>query len=411
MTNYNSGILYNSKKNSYNSANFYIIEVTDYGSFQDILSNIIDTIVVTDNSFGNDSISAIAEYNLSDSGNSNDSIIMSISPLVNDLGIGNDNINSTANINVSVDTAIGQDLLSADIRPIVYDNGQGIESLALTVQPIVMNDLGTGNDTIAIVATVELEGDFGSGVDSIIEGKKYSADMYFVVDTEGILQPLGVMVLGDSRKDLLPPTRDMTEEIPGRHGEIDFGTEFKARPLELHVATIEGLSPLEKEELRRKCAMYLNPTTGTKKLVFLDDPDKEYNVKYSGKITPTNQPTWFDFTIPFKMCDPLIYDGNETVLVGSGTLNNTGTCETGVIIEISGPSTNPSITIGSDILAYTGTIPNGQKLIIDTDTMTAKLNGANALANYNGKFPKIKPGQTSVTSGSNVTIKLKSKWL
>ena len=205
MAKYNSGVLYNSKKNSYNSANFYIIEVTDYGNFQDIISNIIDTIVVTDNSFGNDSISAIAEYNINDSGNSNDSVNMSISPLINDSGIS--------------------------------------------------------NDTIAIVATVELTKDFGGGIDSIIECKKYSADMYFVVDTEGILQPLGVMVLGDSRKDLLPPTRDMTEEIPGRHGEIDFGTEFKARPLELHVATIEGLSPLEKEELRRKCAMYLNPTT------------------------------------------------------------------------------------------------------------------------------------------------------
>lgn len=352
MASYNSGVLYNSKKNSYNSADFYIVEVTDSAKFEEIISN-------------------IATLGLLDS------------------GIGIDTLNTGININVH-DNAIGNDAIAFNIA-------------------LLLNDNASGNDAIGIIAHMAIN-DSGSGIDSI-KDKKYSADIYFVVDSESILQPLGIMVLGDSRKDLLPPTRDMTEEIPGRHGEIDFGTEFKARPLELHVATIEGLSPLEKEELRRKIAMYLNPTIGTKKLVFLDDPDKEYNVKYSGKITPNNQPTWFDFTIPFKMCDPLIYDGNETVLVGSGTLNNNGTYETGIIVEIAGHYTNPSITIGSDTLAYTGTIPEGQKLIIDTDLMTAKLNGTNALANYNGKFPKVKPGQTSVTAGSNVTIKLKNKWL
>lgn len=234
---------------------------------------------------------------------------------------------------------------------------------------------------------------------SIGDGKGNTKDVDFYVDENNILQPLQLLVTGDSRHELLPSTRDNTEEIPGRHGEIDFETELKARPLELHVVTPEGLSSAEKKRLARLYASHLDPTKGVKSLVFADEIDKTYLVKYSGKIDPTNYPTWFKFVIPFKMSNPFIIDSFEKTLVGSGKLVNEGTFETGLIIEITGPATNPSLTIGGETLKYTGTIPSGQKLIIDTELETAKIGNNNAMGDYNGNFPLLLPGETIVSVG------------
>jgi predicted phage tail component-like protein len=128
--------------------------------------------------------------------------------------------------------------------------------------------------------------------------------MPFEIDANGILQPLGVTVLRDSRFELLPGTRDYFEEVPGRHGEIDFGAELEARILELH-CLIE-VSPADWPAKRREIASYLNPLLGTQTLTFADEPGKVYHVRYAGKIDVTKYPYAREFTIPFRMCDPFI---------------------------------------------------------------------------------------------------------
>ena len=98
-------------------------------------------------------------------------------------------------------------------------------------------------------------------------------------------------------------------------------------------------------------------------------------------------------------------------LTGNGTITNEGSIETGLVIEIVGAATNPGLTIGNATLKYTGTISEGQKLIIDTERQTAKIGSTNAMANYNGVFPMLKPGDATVTASENVTIKWKDKWI
>lgn len=278
-----------------------------------------------------------------------------------------------------------------------------------TFYMVQISDSGTGQELLLLVASMLLS-ESGLGED-VVSPIKFTKDKYFVVSEEGILSPLGVMVLRDSRHKLIPSTRDNTEEIPGRHGEIDFGSELKPRPMELHVATPEGLSPLQKEQLKRTIAKYLNPVAGTKKLVFLDDIDVQYEVKYAGEIDLTKYTDWMEFTIPFKMSNPLIESTVDNFLVGSGVLTNNGTFETGLIIEISGPVTNPSLIIDDTTLAYTGTVAAGQKLVIDTDAETAKIGSNNAMDGYNGEFPLLQPGSVNVTADSNVTIRWKDKYL
>lgn len=275
-------------------------------------------------------------------------------------------------------------------------------SLVFTID---VSDSAMGTDKLESIAMEFSVSDAGSGSDSV-----NMAGAFFVVDSNNILQPLGVLISRDNRLELLPATRDYTEEIPGRHGEIDFGTELKPRVLELQVNTQEGM-PVDKAKLQRLFAKYLDPTKGAKTLIFANDVEKTYKVKYSGQIDITEYANWFRFVIPFKMSESFIVASFEKSLTGSGALVNDGTADTGLIIEIAGSATNPSVRIGNETLTYTGTIPSDQKLVIDTEKQTAKIGSNNALANFNGVFPLLSPGETSVVTSNNVLIKWRDKWI
>lgn len=327
--------------------------------------------------------------------------------IVADNGQSFDDYDITAHIN-ETDSATGSDsiILVSNIE-LVDQSISATDSVSLTMH-VDLPDNATGNDIVLpIKASVPIQ-DSGTGIDTVgVVGA------FFVIDSNNILQPLGVLVLKDSRLELLPSTRDSTDEIPGMHGEFDFGTEFNSRAFDLHVATDEGYAPLDKALLQRLFAKYLDPTKGAKTLIFSDDIEKTYIVKYSGKIDITQYPSWFEFTLPFKMNNPFIIGSIEKTLTGSGILKNNGTFETSLTIEISGPATNPSLVIGGQTLSYAGVIPSGQTLVINSNgsSGTVKLGGINAISGYNGVFPSLPPGNTNVTAGSNVTIRWKDRWL
>ena len=277
------------------------------------------------------------------------------------------------------------------------DTGHG-EDVLLVNASVPVSEAASGADSATINASVSAS-DTGSGLDFISPAKAY-----FFVTSEGVLNPLGVVVLRDSRQDLLPGTRENTDTVPGRHGEIDFGSEFNFRLLELHVATDGEVSKTEREQLKRTIAKWLNPIIGPQNLIFADDVEKTYRVKYAGRIDLSRMLTnWLEFTIPFKASDPFIVGSFEKAHVGGGTLTNEGTFETPVKIEINGPVVDPSVTVGGEVLSWTGAVGASDKLIIDTEYMTVKFNGVNAIANYNGGFPKLQPGDTTVTAASSGT--------
>lgn len=355
MANYNSGKLYNRLMTNgganYNSGPFMIV-VLDSGSGIDNINSLVASLSINDN------------------------------------GIAQENILLIANIDILDASISSSDMVSITNNVDVFDSAIGTDKVLPISANVSVSDLGIGQEQVGV------------------------AGAFFVVDAKGILQPLGVLISRDSRYELLPATRDNTEEIPGRHGELDFGTEFKPRYIELQVNTRNGLIPLEKSQLQRLFAKYLDPTKGAKTLIFSDDIEKTYRVKYSGQIDIKQFASWFQFVIPFKMHDPIITGSFEKVLIGSRNIDNDGTFETPIIIEIAGSSTNPTVTIGADSFSYTGTIPSGQMLIIDTDKATAKLNGANVLDKITGPLPYyIQPGSVSVTAGDNVTIRWHDRWI
>lgn len=416
MSKYNSFKLYNNKIN-YNSSADVIMPISDSGktSFAVLLESNVD---VQDVGFGIEDVSLVADVALNDVGLAQDSMSVKNVGKYNHRKLyngkwdkGGAGYNSYKPHVVMVeDSGAGVDELDISFDMLEFgDSAKGTEIVSLLPVDLSFSDNAHGIDLIDIMTNVVLS-DSGAGVDELDCIFKFDSSC-LIVTSNGRLEPLGIRVTGDSRREILPAIRENTEEIPGRHGEIDFGSELKARILELSCVTDDGLSATEKAQLERSIAKHLSPLGGVKSLVFNDDLNKTWTVKCAGNIMPDLEATWFRFVIPFKMNDPFIIGTREKTSVGNGILVNEGTYETGLTIEITGPATNPTVTIDGKTLKYTGDIPNEQKLIIDTGKQTAKIGNNNVLDKYNGTFPLLYPGEIVVVADNNVTIKWRDKWI
>lgn len=281
------------------------------------------------------------------------------------------------------------------------DNGADAISVTASVPKL---DMGIGDEKRNVSAMIPEQDDGG-----IIEFVQV-ARLYFYITEDGILNPLGVTILRDSNKDILPSVEDISETIPGRHGDISFDSQIKPRLFDLHVARKCPLK--DRGKIRRELARLLQPATLEEKLLaFAEDPEKMYKVKYVGKIEPVYYMDGLDFTVPLKANDPFVYGSFDNVHPGSGILINSGDYEAPLTIEISGPITNPVVVVGGETLRYTGTLVSTDILTINTAESTVEVNGVNALPDYQGKFPVLQPGETSVTAPVNTLFRWRDRWL
>lgn len=402
MAKYNSGLKYNSK-NTYNSAPI-IIFVYDSGSGSDSVE-ILVAVPIDETGTGTDAALVNALVALIDSSIGQDTVDLQYTAIVSDTGTGADVV-SIPDITIAVDdSGVGTDAVNINAALAVTDAGQGNDTITATGN-ISMTDTGQGDDSVITSATVPIA-DSASGVDITKVAKTY-----YLVDENNILQPLNVKVLRDSLVDLMPEIKVESDTIPGKHGEIYFDSKLGARAIELKVLA-NDFTAEQREALKRTMAQYLNPVGDAKSLVFVDDVEKQYMVKYAGKIDLAQYPTWLQFVIPFKSALSYILGAFEEIKVGSGTIINIGNEDTPLVIEVAGPVTNPSVVVGTYTLAYTGTIDPGSTLIIDVESMTVELDGVNALPDYSGGFPWLPVGSTTVTAASagTTTFRYRGRWL
>jgi phage-related protein len=234
--------------------------------------------------------------------------------------------------------------------------------------------------------------------------------MAFNVDENGILQPLGVTVLRGV--EFITNTVDYGESVPGRDGEYDFGCDLGPKLINIPVA-IET-TPSTWADQEAEIMGYLNPKLGLQSLTFANRPGKVYMVRYVGTLGFQNKGLYHrKFTLPFKVFESYGIASTQSLLEGSGTAVNSGNDVCPIVVEIVGPVTNPSVTVAGKTMTYTGTVTANDKLIIDTEKLTCTFNGVNALANYNGVFPKLAVGDNTVTAasaGTTQTIWL-NRWI
>lgn len=103
-------------------------------------------------------------------------------------------------------------------------------------------------------------------------------------------------------------------------------------------------------------------------------------------------------------------------LGGAATLTNAGDYAAGMLVTLTGPLTDPAVWIGPAGLRYTGTIPTGVSITIDTRTRVVRdANGYGYRRMVSGTWHKLQPGSTQVfTSGTgtgSVTYEWRSAWM
>lgn len=119
-------------------------------------------------------------------------------------------------------------------------------------------------------------------------------------------EQLGMLVMRQSQRPVLPSTRDRTLEIPGRNGAWDFGADMQPRLFSLECA----FSTRDSFELQMRVetlARLLVDNYGKPReveLVFSVHPDWTYYVRYSGSMPIDRVAGLGTFSLPLVAFEP-----------------------------------------------------------------------------------------------------------
>lgn len=250
-------------------------------------------------------------------------------------------------------------------------------------------------------------------------------------------------------RPLLPTKRRSDVVIPGRHGSYDFSDDsYENIVIPVLIQYVD--ETFEDQRIRaRRIAAWLSQTV-FKPLIFTDEPDKYYSAKiYDStalarivELVP-GESTTINFEC-YPLAFSLVADLWSLRVIEPQVIQNGGTEKTFPVITIT-PITlsggmdeavevtgafNPddplvqtltspvAITIGGKTLVYTGTLTEGQSLIINTETYQATKGGTNVLSAISGEWPvmEVGPNEISIADttsecGAVVEVLFRKRWL
>ena len=154
---------------------------------------------------------------------------------------------------------------------------------------------------------------------------------------------LGLRLKHTSERPILPATVDRTISIAGRNGLLDFGADVGAREFNLECGMIYN-NHIELQTAVSKLAAYLHDPYGrpkTMKLILDSQPERYYNVRYSGSLPIDRIAGFGEFTLPLIGFDPYAYKLDETIINATITQSpwdsraeSSGTVVTPTLIEL-----------------------------------------------------------------------------
>ena len=159
-------------------------------------------------------------------------------------------------------------------------------------------------------------------------------------------EDLGILMREGESNPILPPTRDRTIVVPGRHGAHDMGAEFEARPISIPCVFVYANDQEELEEYIRDLANHLLDVWGKPRelsLIFDAEPDKTYYVRYAGSLSIDR--VIFDgrFNLELVAYDPHAY--GESKVEEKYLTESPGT----VLLEVKGNTeAPPTITLTNE---------------------------------------------------------------
>jgi len=151
-----------------------------------------------------------------------------------------------------------------------------------------------------------------------------------------------------------PELREFEDDVAGRPGVVDYGTEFGKREIEIKIDIV----PTDEDFKLQQSRIYnwLKPTLAAGILVFDEIPDRFYFAKFTGKLGLEQFGRYGTFDLTMKCTDPFAYGPEmvpETIITASPTtiqIVSNGTEPTSPVIELTnnGTTTIQQFTISNE---------------------------------------------------------------
>jgi len=213
---------------------------------------------------------------------------------------------------------------------------------------------------------------------------------------------------------------DIYVQAPGRDGSYLFARELA----DSTITIICGLLTSDTTELmtiKRQIAAWIYSKEKIQ-LIFDDEPDKFYLVKYNGSILmdQTKSARLGTFTLTFR-CDPVAYSKNDKTLVLSDfEVTNAGTADSHPKFTVTfiNSATEYKIALASEFVRVVKNFVANDVLVIDHAISKITVNGTSAMAQLdwqNSKFFSLPPGLSQLIAtpagAATVSINYTERWL
>ena len=261
-----------------------------------------------------------------------------------------------------------------------------------------------------------------------------------------LLQDEGIIVLLPTEEPALPPIRNISVTVPGRHGAYDFGGYLEPREFTLIIVFSRQSYTALKQQIRAFNRRFIDEygRPKTVKLRFGDEVDKYYNVRVTSDIPVERSADRGFLTVGLTAFDPYAYSlvnanevvwGSEVVTFEWNYLLGMGGTGGGEGYSVSKPETIPIYVDGEAIrpvIEINGSArelmisANGKLVslpdfidtdwIIDGENYVVRRNGVEDLSAMEGDFIELIRGDNDVEiSGDSLdfdlTIKYRDKYV
>ncbi|SLJ98103.1 MULTISPECIES: distal tail protein Dit [unclassified Paenibacillus] len=126
--------------------------------------------------------------------------------------------------------------------------------------------------------------------------------MDYDVKVNGVwVSTVGAILVGRTLPPL-PEAEENTVKLTGRDGELDFGSTYNTRPLELSFYVMGDLS--DYHPTINRLANIFHAQRGDLELIFSDRPERRYMAQYRGTMDYDQSSVNHQVNVPLKMYDP-----------------------------------------------------------------------------------------------------------
>jgi len=241
------------------------------------------------------------------------------------------------------------------------------------------------------------------------------------------LSAYGLYVLDTSLHGIVPPPRLRQAKLTGKSGAYDFDAEYEPRVFAVDVVVI-GSSLSDLQDKLDDLAAILDVELGLQELIFDVQDDRYFNAKlasapafaYKGFTAETQLrfvcPTPFAYSTTETDSDHTVDEDPETIYETPGGNYYAEPVWTLTADEEIG-ATTVVITNGttSEAFEWTGSIGDGEVLVIDSAQWHVTLEGVASMGDISGAFPRLKGGvkNTLTIEGfdGNVNITYRARYL